>query len=406
MRILLINQTFYPDSPAVSYFATDLCKALADLHHEVTVIAGNRAYENPKIFYPRYEEYQGIKIHRLSHLSLGKTSKIRRFINFGSFSLNLCIKLLFMPKQDVVIGLTTPPLVAVLGNLFCKFKGGRFLYWVMDLNPDEAIAAGWLDPNSLFARLLSSLSRWSIEASHRIIVLDRFMKKRLCDISGVSSSNIEIVPPWSFDCLKIGSIPHEKNTFRTDQGLQGKFVVMYAGNHSPCHPLKTLLEAAQRCGDNPDIIFYFIGGGSQTSEVTEYKSAYGLKNIRQHSAYPREKLAESLSAADLHVALMGDPFVGILHPCKIYGVLNIGRPFVFIGPEESHMGDLIRQNQLGWQVKHGDVDGLLDVIHKVRLLNAQDKEAIYQKSVVLASHQFSQKRLTEALVRIVESKDL
>ena len=33
---------------------------------------------------------------------------------------------------------------------------------------------------------------------------------------------------------------------------------------------------------------------------------------------PLQKLSASLSAADLQVAVMGEKFVGIVHPCKIY----------------------------------------------------------------------------------------
>jgi hypothetical protein len=34
-----------------------------------------------------------------------------------------------------------------------------------------------------------------------------------------------------------------RDRFRARYGLKHKFVVMYSGNHSPIHPLDTLLEA-------------------------------------------------------------------------------------------------------------------------------------------------------------------
>jgi hypothetical protein len=42
----------------------------------------------------------------------------------------------------------------------------------------------------------------------------------------------------------VGYSSSGREAFRKTHGLEGKFVVMYSGNHSPCHPLDTLLDAA------------------------------------------------------------------------------------------------------------------------------------------------------------------
>ena len=39
-------------------------------------------------------------------------------------------------------------------------------------------------------------------------------------------------------------MPHQENLFRRQEGLEGKFVLMYSGNMSPAHPLDTILEAS------------------------------------------------------------------------------------------------------------------------------------------------------------------
>ena len=43
------------------------------------------------------------------------------------------------------------------------------VYWVMDFNPDEAIAAGWLTPGWLVARMLDWMSRFSLKRASKII---------------------------------------------------------------------------------------------------------------------------------------------------------------------------------------------------------------------------------------------
>src|SRR3954451_14666343 len=111
---------------------------------------------------------------------------------------------------------------------------------------------------------------------------------------------------------------------------------MDAGNHSPFHPLDTLLETAKQSAYDTRIAFCFVGGGSEFGKVQQFAAVHGLENIVCLPYQPLEQLAGSLSAADLHVVVMGDPFVGIIHPCKIYNVLAIGSPVLYIGPEESH----------------------------------------------------------------------
>ncbi len=274
------------------------------------------------------------------------------------------------------------------------------MYWVMDMNPDEAIAAGWLKECSLIGRLLSALSGWSFRKSDQVVALDRFMKMRIERRYKVESERIRVLPPWAHDdALK--SIPNDQNTFRHSRGMSDKFVVMYSGNHSPCHPLDTVLGAARALKDDPAVLFYFIGGGSLVPCVTAFKKEHSIANIVQLPYQPMGALSESLSAGDLHVVVMGGPFVGIVHPCKVYGILSVGRPFVFIGPEEGHMADVVRESNLGYHVRPYDVKALLQVIDKVRRLGNEEKAEIQKQSLAFQKR-FSRRHLSPQLIRVLE----
>jgi len=405
LKILLLNQTFYPDTPATSYYLTDLAKELTARGHEVTVFTGQSGYKDASMKYPATETVFGARVHRLGAFFSGKKTKAARWVNFATFCVNLSIKLLFASRQDVVIGLTSPPLVAFLGAAFCRIKGGRFIYWVMDLNPDEAVAAGWLKGGSLVTRVLYWASGWTFNNSQAIVLLDRFMKDRVLAKSALLASKCRVIPPWSLD-EDLKPVPHEANAFRRDNGLQGKFVVMFAGNHSPCHSLKTLLAAALACKDDENIIFYFVGNGSGVGEVLEFKDRHRLSNIRQLDHHSLDKLAEPLSAADLHVVVMGKAFVGIVHPCKIYNILAVGRPFVFIGPEESAMGDLVVDSGLGTRVAHGDAEGLVRAIKASRGLSAGQRKDIFERSLEFKARYCTRSKICGELADFIEGSRL
>ena len=357
LNILLLNQCFYPDVVSTAQHLTDLAVELAERGHDVTVIASDRGYDDPAKRFPRKERWRGVNVIRISALSFGKGTRLRRALNFGSFLINCTLRLLWLPRYDAVVALTSPPLISLLGALFVKLKGGRFFFWAMDLNPDEAIAAGWLKESSLLAKTLEAFLRYSLRHAEKIVVLDRFMKKRILD-KGISEQRIVVLPPWPYTHA-IGFDRAGREAFREEHELAEKFVVMYSGNHSPCHPLETLLEAARHLSARSEIVFCFVGGGSEKKKVQEFAAHYSLQNVVCLPYQPIAALSGSLSAADLHVVVMGEKFVGIVHPCKVYNVLAVGSPFLYIGPDESHVidiaGDHENENSI-FVTRHGDAD--------------------------------------------------
>ena len=337
---------------------TDLATELAARGHDVTVVTGDRGYDDPAVRFPRRERWKNIRIVRVPSLSLGKNGKWRRALGFASFLVSCGFRLLTLGRFDVVVALTSPPLISFLAALFVKVKSGRFCFWVMDLNPDEAIAAGWLREDSVLARLLQRMLRYSFTNAHRTIVLDRFMKERLV-VRGADAERVAIVPPWSHDDA-VAYSEEGREAFRVRHGLSGKFVVMYSGNHSPCHPLDTLMSVAFELKTRDDVVFCFVGGGSEHARVRDFASRNQLRNVICLPYQPLDELSSSLSAADLHVVVMGDAFTGIVHPCKIYNIMAVGVPALYIGPTPSHVTDLDHRGM--FCTHHGDVAGVVSRI--------------------------------------------
>lgn len=398
MKILLLNQCFHPDYVATAHYLTDLALGLRDAGHQVTVVASSRGYDKPDVRYPVREVWEGISIHRIWTPGLGKKAKWRRYVDFATFWLNATLILLRMPRFDVTVCLTSPPLISTLGTIMAVLKGGAVVPWVMDLNPDEAVAAGWLRAGSVPERVMSTLQNWSFSRATRIIALDRFMARRLLN-KGVEEKVIHVDAPWSHDDAVRWDVPG-REAFRSRHGLTGKFVVMYSGNHSPCHPLEALLEAAEQLVTETRLAFLFVGGGSEFAKVKAFAAERDLKNIICLPYQPLEELSASLSSADLHLVVMGAPFVGIVHPCKIYNILSLGLPFLALGPDESHLADLaarLPDAHYACLVRHGDLDSL------VRVIRAAVERGPLPPAESLRSlaAEFSQTRLRARLIEVI-----
>ncbi len=177
---------------------------------------------------------------------------------------------------------------------------------------------------------------------------------------GIVPDKVAVIPPWSHDNeVRFDAAGRER--FRAAHQLTDKFVVMYAGNHSPVHPLDTLMQAAEQLRDEASVEFCFVGGGSEFKRVKRWAEEGKRANVRCLPYQPLNELSASLSAADAHVVVMGDGFVGLVHPCKIYNILAVSAPVLYIGPKSGHVPEIM--DQLGGKypfacAEHGEAEVL------------------------------------------------
>jgi len=397
LKILLLNQAFYPDVVATAQHLAELAAALAEDGHEVTVVTGRRAYEDSQTTFPARETWRGVRIHRVFSTHFGKAAKWRRAADFASFLLFCCLRLIRLPRHDVVVALTTPPLISFLGAWRARLWRARFCYWIMDFNPDEAIAAGWLAADSLAAKFLERLSRFSLRQADVIVALDRFMRDRIV-AKQIPADKIAVIPPWSHDQHVTFDVAG-RDAFRSAHGLTGKFVVMYSGNHSPVHSLDTVMEAAEQLRQRTEIAFCFVGGGSQFPRIRQW--AAGNPNVCCLPYQPLDKLSASLSAADAHLVVMGDAMLGLVHPCKIYNILTVGAPVIYVGPEPSHVTEILNglRSPHPWAgVRHGAAEALVKQIDRLR----QTCATVDRRPPPEIGTLFSQKTLLRRLAALVE----
>ena len=254
-------------------------------------------------------------------------------------------------------------MAGIVAWLISTIRRVPLVYWAMDLNPDQTVASGRAKAGSFLVRLFAAANRLVLRRAAIIIVLDRFMAQRL-QAKGVRLTRLAVIPPWPLDQF-LAPVLHAANPFRARHGLQGKFVVMYSGNHSLVHPLDTLLAAARQLRDDPRFVFALIGGGVAKAPFAAAARAGELPNLLLLPYQPTEELRFSLSAADLHVVSMGAAMVGCVHPCKFYGALAVERPVLLLGPEPCHVTEVFARADCGWRTSHGDAAGLVALLQRL-----------------------------------------
>jgi colanic acid biosynthesis glycosyl transferase WcaI len=328
-----------------------LCEDLSS-EHEITFIAGPSYHVKGRPRRPWTRESFGrVSVIRTWGTLLPKRRLPLRLLNLGTYYMLAATAAFRREPPDVVIAETDPPLLGALGAMLKRRWGCRFVYNVRDLYPDIARVNGGVRSRALL-EILERGNRMAYRWADRIVVLGDDMSRRIA-AKGVPPERIEVVPDW-VDCGRIR--PLESNPLRREFG--DKFVVMYSGNIGLSQRLETVLEAADELRDDPRIVFVMVGEGARKRWLMERAGRLGLPNLLFLPYRPREQLAESLGAADLHLIPLSPGTAGCLVPSKIYGILAAARPFVAIMEEDAEIARLARDERIGFVSAPGDGAGL------------------------------------------------
>ncbi len=380
---LILSQVYPPDPASVGQHMHDAATELAERGWRVKVVTSDRGYDDPTIKYERFEVRDGVEVCRRPWSSFGKKSIPIRALAMGIFMLHCLWAGLTTRRLAAILVSTSPPMCGFAAAVAHSIRRVPLKYWVMDLNPDQMIELGKMRADSFAAKVLNALQRFVLARSDHVIPLDRFMADRLLKkLSPAKQAKLKermtIMPPWPHeDTLDV--VPHEANPFRQTHNLNGHFVFMYSGNHGYSTPVTTLVQAALKMDKNPedkDILFMFIGGGVGKKDVDNAIKEHNPANLRSLPYQPFKDLRYSLSAADVHLVTVGNDVVGVVHPCKIYGAMAVSRPILLVAPDPCHASDIVRDNNAGWHISHGDVDGAVKTIRTIARMKREELGAM------------------------------
>lgn len=415
--IVLISQVYPPDAAAVGQYFEDVAIEMAERGYKITVLTANRDYDDPSICYDSSSRHHNVRVVRLPFSSFGKKTILHRLIGQCSFLLQVSAWLVFNKSVKAVLLTTIPATTGIFFLLVRLFRELPFVYWVMDVNPDQAVALGSFSKKHPAARFLELINHKLISQARRVVCLDQDMFRTIGKGRIESmGEKITILPPWPLE-KDLAPVPPHENKFITEQKLSGKFIIMYSGNHSMVHPLDTYLGAIERVEQLSDkICFAFIGGGRGKAKVEQKLDDWGRSPSQPDRALvpnsealclslpyqPLSQIRYSLSAADIHVVSLGTNMVGIVHPSKFYGALALGKPILLLGPCDSTQGQLVLNEKIGWCVEHGDLNGMIKTIQEIQNAPPELLQAYGERSRILASGRFSRAHLCSSFCKILE----
>lgn len=197
MRVLILNQYFYPDHSATSQLMTDLAESLVERGVGVTALAGRGRYNGGDPLAGR-EEYRGVRIERAWATSFGKNHIAGRLLDYLSFYVGATWKLLTVPRHDIVMALTTPPLIGFVALVLARLRGMRVVALVQDVYPDVAVRLGALKAHHPATSVFARMSDFVLRGADRVIVLGDCMRERMIEKIGTeANAKIDVIHNWA-----------------------------------------------------------------------------------------------------------------------------------------------------------------------------------------------------------------
>ncbi len=386
MRIVFFNRSYWPDFGATGQLLTELSQDLAKEHgSRVTIVAGGGTKRFGLVSRERHE---GVEILRAKETRLGRKGFLGRFASYLSYFFAAFWASFGIGRPDVVVALTDPPIIGLIGWAAARRTGARFVFLCQDIFPEVANLLEDFRSDRI-NRVLEAVNRFLLRRADRIIALGETMKRRLVEGKGADAEKIAVIHNWA-DSELLTPGPKD-NPFSREHGLQDRFVVLHAGNIGLSQNLDSLLDVASAL---PEVTFVFIGDGVRKKPLQDQAARRGLGNVRFFPYQPRERMRETYATADVFLVSLKRGLAGYIVPSKLYGILAAGRPYVAAVEEDSEVASITRENECGMLVAPGDVGGM---IHEIsRLFRDRDLARRLGENARGAAAQFDRRKQVRA----------
>jgi colanic acid biosynthesis glycosyl transferase WcaI len=393
MRVVIVTQYFWPEDFRVN----DLAAELARRGHEVTVLTGQPSYPDRDRFRiagrsrrPWTERWESVQVLRSPLLSRGRGQGWRLAGNFLSFAASASlVAALRIRRADVVFVYEPSPVtVGIPAMVVKRLTGAPIVFWVQDLWPETLAATGAVR-SSVALAVLRRLVRRIYRSCDRILVESRSFVDSVV-ANGAEPERIAYVPNWAETTYApVEPAPDAPQRARLPDG----FVVLFAGNLGTAQSLDTLVGAADRLRDLPDIHWVVVGSGRAGDELAAEVARRGLTDrVHLLGRYPVADMSAFFSLADvLLVTLRRAPIYALTIPSKLQSYLACGRPVV--GALDGAGAEVIRESGAGRTAPAEDAEGLAVAVRELRALPANERAEMGARGRTYFLEHFDRDRL-------------
>lgn len=380
MKILIVTHYFEPDSGAAAVRLSRLARILQSRGHEITVLTTLPHYPVGRI----KEGYQGklwmsenrdgIRVIRAWLWATPSKKISRRLISQMTLMLTAGIRGMGIAKPDVVLVEAQPIFTGLAGRWVSKVKGAPFVLNVSDLWPDHLLTATSMTEDHRVYRLARRVVDSTYRASRHIVAMSHGWADKIAGYIGADDKIRVIYNGVDLERLRPDL---DDSAFRAKFDLGDKTLVSFIGTFATQYDVEGMLRVTEAFQAREDVLFVFIGAGSQGDDLRERLNQGEFPNVRLIDWIDHSEIPYAWSATDIAFWVMHDKalYEGTI-PAKLYETLACGVPVCAAhGSEGARM---VADSDCGVIVPPGDSEKLVSALSA--LLDDESRRRQYSQS--------------------------
>lgn len=361
MKILVICQHYKPEPFRIS----DICEALVDRGHEVTVITGTPNYPMGEI----YDGYQngnrqdeiinGVKVHRCK-IHPRKSGSIHRLWNYYSYPMasKKYIKTLDGSYDIVFINQLSPVMMAQAGIKYAKKWNKKAVLYCLDLWP-ASLTAGGVNSGMIYKWFLRT-SKKVYSSVDKILITSKSFADYFRDTFGITDTTY--LPQYAED-----EFTPEQCRKEPDEYID----LMFAGNVGTAQSVDTIIKAAALCKGIENLRWHIVGDGSELEHCQKLTEDLQVSSVIFHGRKPVEEMAMYYAMADAMIITMKkDPVLSMTLPGKVQSYMAAGK--TIIGAIDGEAATVINEAECGFCSPAEDPKSLANAVMTFRNLITND----------------------------------
>lgn len=333
MRILIITDAYPPEVRSSSHLMKEMADGFRERGHSVYVATSAPTHNVAGHAVPSTVSVEdGITVirtkvlqhHNVSFIQKGISQLLLPYLFFRD------IKKYIREKIDVVFVHSPPLPLAIVARLVQRRYGAKYCLNVQDFFPQNAVDLGVLR-NKFLIRFFERMEWRAYRDCDFIVTPSEGHKKFLVEKRGVPAGKISVVSHWIDPKPFLAA--KRTGRFRKLYGLEERFIFLFGGVFGPSQGLTMFIEIANRLKKHHDLVFLFVGDGSEKNNLVALADSYGLKNVMFQPLVSKEDYPELVKDADVGILSLTSDNTTPAVPAKLMGYMMAGVPVLaFLHP--------------------------------------------------------------------------
>ena len=367
MRVLLLSDAFPPEVRSSSHLMYELAVDLASRGHGVSVVTCRPRYNLAAPVAPargvQRETLNGLEVVRVDAPAIHNVGHVRRGLGQLWLPVAFYRAARALPRPDVIYVYSPPLTLGLAAHWLGRRWRAPFVFNVQDLFPQNAIDLGALR-NPLLVAFFRALERY-IYRRAAAIALHSEGNAAWLRRDGVEAAKLRVIPNWVDTETHRPETGGAQNRFRHELGLEGRFVVLFAGVMGYAQDMETIVEAAARLREESRVVFLLVGDGSERAGVERRVGELGLANVRLLPFVSRDAYPALVAACDVGLVTLKKTMKTPVVPSKLPTYMASARPVIVSVNPESDAGALVRAADCGLLVPPGDPEAMAAAIRQL-----------------------------------------